>query len=167
MWWVLPVLLAAVVAVVSGRPQHTPHHHPPARLLLHPQHTTLLSSSSSTPTQDLHGRVGEKQHRSSGSSGSSDDRARKEYLEEKEVKESTTIARIEPDVSVTNAADRLPPSLLYTGWSPELLAGRAGADGSGARRAVSGVAAPSVGVLESTLSVYAEIKGEILVRSDI
>lgn len=51
----------------------------------------------------------------------------------------------------------------YTGWSPELLAGRDGDDGTGARRVVSGVAAPPGGILESTLSAYREISGEILV----
>ncbi|CAM9857788.1 unnamed protein product, partial [Ectocarpus sp. 8 AP-2014] len=35
----------------------------------------------------------------------------------------------------------------YLGWSPELLAGRDGDDGTGARRVVSGVAAPPGGIL--------------------
>lgn len=64
--------------------------------------------------------------------------------------------------------DFFPPSPNYTGWSPGLLALRDGGAGDGSgedARAEFTIPAPSGGVHDNALSVFGDIRREILVRT--
>lgn len=191
--WLSPVLSAAV-AVVCVHPQDIPQHHTPTTRLrqqqrvqtsLGRQQPDLLGAWRQQQAEDLDNRRGRGQggeELRSGRSNHDDGRARKA----KEEKEAGAAQQQQQQVGAVSAAQgedegdqeimekeqegndiigRLVLENEYTGWSPELSAGRDGPDGSGARRVVSGVAAPTGGILGNVLSVFAEIKGDILVRA--
>lgn len=177
-WLALPILTTAVVGVVSVDSQRAQHH----RLAQSEQQIALgkLQPDLLDPWQqeDLDNRHGCAEKLRGGGGRSSSSNNHRKAMEDKGATTTAAFAeKVEPDLSVNSnrmgeeeekemeAEDRRPlVDHEYTGWSPELSAGRGGADGSGARRVVSGVAAPAGGVLENTLSVHAEIKGDILVR---
>ncbi|CAM9541948.1 unnamed protein product [Pylaiella littoralis] len=170
--WFLPILLSTgivIVAVVSAvHRKHAPHNHT-ARLGR--QQPDLLGAWEEEDDLDNRGVVGDKLRRS-GSSGS----VREEDREAVEVGAGSP-QRVELDVSLKTQSDgeeeeeneenedtRPLPDYEYTGWSPELSAGSGGADGSRARLVVSGVASPPGGIFKNALSVYNEIRGDILER---